>query len=229
MKKALVVTAAALLFAGAANAQKITDESQIVMKNIEMRTSVRQYSREEIKVDEIVEPLMRAAMSAPSAMNRQPWEFMVITDRDLLNKLGEEFKNASYLREAQLAVIVCGNMKQAIEGEGREFWVQDCSAATENLLLAAHGMGLGAVWCGIYPNRERTEQLQQVLSLPEHIVPLNIIPIGMPKEEPKPKDKWQKDKIHFNKYDTAAEKPAVRTAKPKAIKAQAAKKTAKKK
>lgn len=218
MKKALAVTAAALLFTGVAQAQKITEESQIVMKNIETRTSVRQYSGEKIEIDEFVKPLLYAAMSAPSAMNRQPWEFIVIRDRDMLDEMSEEFKNAAHLKTAQFAIIVCGNMKEAIEGEGRGFWVQDCSAATENLLLAAHSMGLGAVWCGIYPSKERTKQLQDFLALPEHIVPLNIIPIGVPEKEQAPKDKWKEEKIHFDKYDTSRDVKMEKTATHKDIK-----------
>ncbi len=91
-------------------------------------------------------------------------------------------------------------MKEAIEGEGREYWVQDCSAATENLLLAAHSMGLGATWCGVYPIKERVEHLTKFLGLPEYIIPLNIVPIGIPQEPSKPKNKWKDEKIHLNKY-----------------------------
>ncbi len=218
MKKTLVLTAVALLSINVAEAQKITEESQIVMKNIETRTSVRQYLEEKIEIDEFIKPLLHAAMSAPSAMNRQPWEFIVIREREMLDKMGGEFKNASYLKTAQFAIIVCGNMKEAIEGEGRDFWVQDCSAATENLLLAAHSMGFGAVWCGIYPSKERTEQLRNFLSLPEHIIPLNIIPIGIPEKEQKPKDKWKDEKIHFDKYNASDDKNQSKTAIQKDIK-----------
>lgn len=201
MKKTITLIAAAILSGGMAASQEVSEHSKQVMENIFTRSSVREFVEgEKIKVDEYIEPLLRAGMSAPSAMNRQPWEFIVITDRKRLASMGEEFKNASYLKSAQFAIVVCGNLKEAIEGEGKEYWVQDCSAATENILLAAHSMGLGAVWCGIYPIEERTKALQSFLSLPEHIIPLNIIPVGVPVKKQEPKDKWNKDKIHWEKF-----------------------------
>lgn len=199
MKKTFVLFAAALLGLTSLNAQEITKGSQLVLENIATRASERVFSDEPIKIDAVIEPLLRSAMAAPSAMNRQPWEFVVVTDRELLKQIAEQTKK-DVVSRAQFAIIVCGNMKEAIEGEGREYWVQDCSAATENLLLAAHSMGLGAVWCGIYPIRERVEPLQKLLELPEYIIPLNIVPIGIVKEPAKPKDKWKKEKIHWDKY-----------------------------
>lgn len=171
-----------------------------LMKVIKTRASVRQFADKPIEVEKVSQMLLDAAMSAPTAMNKQPWEFIVITDPEIMKRMAKEFKNASALSTAQLAIIVCGNMKEAIEGEGREFWVQDCSAATENLLLMAHAMGLGAVWCGIYPSKERTELLQKFLNLPENIIPMNIIPIGVPADVVAPKEKFKKEKIHWNKF-----------------------------
>lgn len=171
-----------------------------LMKVIKTRASVRQFADNPIEVEKVSHMLLDAAMAAPTAMNKQPWEFIVISDPEIMKRMGKEFKNASALSTAQLAIIVCGNMKEAIEGESREFWVQDCSAATENLLLMAHSMGLGAVWCGIYPSKERTELLQKFLNLPENIVPLNIIPIGVPADNVAPKEKFKKEKIHWNKF-----------------------------
>jgi nitroreductase len=169
------------------------------LETIYKRTSIRSYSSEKVEKDAIL-TLLRAGMSAPSAVNKQPWAFMVIDNRDLMEKIGDEFKNAGMIKKASCAIIVCGDLKLALEGVAQEFWVQDCSAATQNILLAAHSMGLGAVWCGVYPNPERVEALKALLSLPEHIVPLNIIPIGVREKEQEPKDKWKEDRIHWNKW-----------------------------
>ena len=169
------------------------------LETIFNRTSIRSYSDQKVEKDQIM-TLLKAGMSAPSAVNKQPWEFIVIDDKDLMGKIGDEFKNAGMVKKASCAIIVCGDLKLALEGVAQEFWVQDCSAATQNILLAAHSMGLGAVWCGVYPNPERVEALKNLLSLPDDIVPLNIIPIGVREKEQEPKDKWKEDKIHWNKW-----------------------------
>ncbi len=200
MKKAFVIMAVALLCASQAIAQRETEGSSMVTKNIATRASVRSFINKPVKIDQVIEPILRSAMAAPSAMNKQPWEFIVITDRAMLKKLGAEFKNAGFAAQSQFTIIVCGNLKEAIEGEAAEFWVQDCSAATENMLLAIHSMGLGATWCGVYPSQERVEHLRDFLQLPEHIVPLNIVPVGIPEKAAEPKDKWNPNKIHWGKY-----------------------------
>ena len=169
------------------------------LETIFNRTSIRSYSDQKVEKDQIM-TLLKAGMSAPSAVNKQPWEFIVIDDKDLMGKIGDEFKNAGMVKKASCAIIVCGDMNLTLGGDVQEFWVQDCSAATENILLAAHSLGLGAVWCGVYPNKERAENLKNLLSLPEHIVPLNIIPIGVREKEQEPKDKWKEEKIHWNKW-----------------------------
>lgn len=169
------------------------------LETIFNRTSIRSYSDQKVEKDQIM-TLLKAGMSAPSAVNKQPWEFIVIDDKDLMGKIGDEFKNAGMVKKASCAIIVCGDLKLALEGVAQEFWVQDCSAATQNILLAAHSMGLGAVWCGVYPNSERVEALKNLLSLPDNIVPLNIIPIGVREKEQEPKDKWKEDRIHWNKW-----------------------------
>ncbi len=171
---------------------------QAVIENIMTRVSVRQFTGEKIS-DEQVESLLRCALAAPSAMNKQPWEFMVISDEEMLGLLGETFPYSRCGNGAAIAVIPCGNLERAINGM-EDFWINDVSAATENLLLAAHAMGLGAVWTGVHPNAERVKQLQDILNLPEHIVPLCIVPVGVPDEQPEVKDKWDASRIHYNTF-----------------------------
>ncbi|MBR5254513.1 MAG: nitroreductase family protein [Bacteroidales bacterium] len=194
--KTFLLIFALILISGTSIAQTETNPS---LENIFNRTSIRAYSDKEVEKDAIM-TLLRAGMSAPSAVNKQPWAFIVIDNKELKEKIGEEFKNAGMIKKASCAIIVCGDMNLALEGQAREFWVQDCSAATENILLAAHSIGLGAVWCGVYPNTERVKVLQDILSLPEHIIPLNIIPIGVREKEQEPKDKWKEERIHWNKW-----------------------------
>ena len=121
------------------------------INTIMARTSVRSFTSQIIE-EEKVEQLLRAGMAAPTAMNCQPWEFVVINDRKLLDQLCDSLPSAKMLKEAQLAIIVCGNMQKALEGDMQSLWVQDASAASENILLAAHALGLGAVWTGVYPS-----------------------------------------------------------------------------
>lgn len=176
-----------------------TSAGPITIETIMTRTSVRAYSDRPVS-EATVDTLLRAAMAAPTARNAQPWQFVVITDRAKLDSIAADNQNIKMAAEAPLAIAVCGDMSKAIEGHGQDYWIQDCSAATENLLLAAHAMGLGAVWCGIYPIHERVAFVSSLLSLPDHIIPLNIIPIGYPKAAGTPKEKFDSLNIHYNNY-----------------------------
>jgi nitroreductase len=179
--------------------QGTTNSSEMVLKNIYTRTSVRSYDERVIEKEKI-EQLLRAAMSAPTAMNKQPWAFIVVDDKAVLNQFADSLPHAKMAAEAPLAIVVCGDLSKVLEGEASTYWIQDASAATENILLAANGVGLGAVWTGVYPNQRRVDAVKAILNLPENIIPLNVIPIGYPKGPQAPKDKWNTSNIHYNKW-----------------------------
>lgn len=147
--------------------------------------------------EEDLKDLLKAAMAAPSAHNKQPWEFIVVRDRQLLTEITRFHPYSKMLNEAPLAVIVCGNLKKE-ESEG--YWVQACSAATENILLAAQDKGLGAVWLGVYPNEDRVKDIRKIFDIPGHAVPLNVIAVGHPAEKKEPSDRYDEDRVHLNKW-----------------------------
>ena len=163
---------------------------------IATRTSVRAYRDCPVGAD-TVELLLRAAMAAPSAVNRQPWAFVVVDDRELLRELSGALPFAKMAAHAPLAVVVCGDLSRN-PGASGDWWVMDASAASENLLLAAHALGLGAVWTGVYPRDERVEAVRRVLGLPADVVPLNLIPVGYPADNPAPKQKWNPANVRYN-------------------------------
>lgn len=172
------------------------------IENMITRTSVRAYEAKAVE-DAKVEQMLRAAMSAPTAINKQPWDFVIVDDPAKLKELADSLPNAKMAAGAPLAIVVCGNMQKAIEGEGCDNWIADASAATENLLLAAHSLGLGAVWTGVYPSAHRVDVIRDVLELPGYVVPLSLVPIGYPAENPQPKDKWKPENVHRNGWSAA--------------------------
>lgn len=174
------------------------DATQAVIENIMTRTSIRQFTDQPVAKDTL-DLLVKAGMAAPTAMNKQPWAFIVITDKEMLNALNE-VKPWFNLKTATAAIVVCGDLSKEEKDWSAEYWVQDCSAATENILLAAHAYGLGAVWCGVYPNPEILPAVTKLLGTPEHIVPLNVITLGYPAENPEPKDKFNTESIHYQKW-----------------------------
>ena len=141
--------------------------------------------------------LLHAAMSGPSACNKRPWEFYVVTNEDKL----KELRSASMFTKmsAKLAIIVCGNLENALPKQMAEYWIQDCSAASENILLRVADFGLGAVWCGIYPQQRAQEKVKKILEIPEKQIPLNIIFIGHPNENPEARDQYDETKVHYIK------------------------------
>ena len=188
----------ALMLLGATMTKAATDgEGNEALNCIMTRTSIRQYQDRPVE-QEKVEQLLRAAMAAPTAVNKQPWHFYVLNTKEAINRLADASqRGGDMVRSAALVVVVCGDMDKALEGKAREYWIQDTSAATENLLLAAHALGLGAVWTGVYPMKERVEMTTKVLNLPENLVPLCTILIGYPAESPTPKDKWKPENVTY--------------------------------
>ena len=179
-------------------AANTADNSQAAIENIMTRTSIRQYKDQPVEQEKI-DIMLKAAMAAPTAVNLQPWHFIVINDKNTIKLLsGQQPTNAP------LMIAVCGDTDKTTmpDGNGKlpDFWVQDVSAATENLLLAAHAQGLGAVWTGVYPVMERVAEVANVLNCPENIIPLAVVRIGYPDESPKPKDKFKQENISYNKF-----------------------------
>ena len=166
-----------------------------ILQTIMTRTSVRAFLDRTVS-DETIELLLKAAMAAPSAKNSQPWSFVVIRDRPLLEKLGDSLPNAKMTATAPAAVVICGTLDKALPGEAREYWIQDAAAATENFLLAAHALGLGAVWTGVHPISERIRILKDVLRLPAGVEPFCLIPFGWPAVPAAVKDKWDPSAVH---------------------------------
>ena len=195
MKKLFTLALAAMLFAACAKQSNVMENTAI--QNIMTRVSVRDFTGEKISADQI-DTLLRAAMAAPSALNKQPWAFIVITDETLIAQLGEALPYSRCSNHPACAILPCGDLSKTIEGEMAAFWINDVSAATENLLLAAHAMGLGAVWTGLHPDMTRVALVQEILGLPEHILPLCVVPVGVPAEQPAIKDKFLPENIHYN-------------------------------
>ena len=160
------------------------------------RRSVRKFKEDKIN-DEIINELLIAGMSGPSACNRRPCEFYVVSNEEKLN----EVKKASLFSRfnAPLAIVVCGNLSKALPLKLSSYWIQDCSAATENILLRAVDLGLGACWCGAHPQERVEENLRKCLNLDKNIIPLNIIFIGYPNESPEARHQYDENKVHFIK------------------------------
>ncbi len=202
MKKAILCLMAMMGAMTVSAQQKVENrDAQAAISNIMTRTSIRQYTNEPVtKAD--IETMLRAGMAAPTAVNKQPWHFVAVTDKA---KLAELAGRRNMIKQAGVAIVVCGNMDKALQGPAQAFWVQDCSAATENILLAANALGLGAVWTGCYPMDDRVAEVSKVLKLPETIVPLCVIAIGHPAEQPTPKDKWKPENVSYNEFGGKAE------------------------
>ncbi len=167
------------------------------MDYILSRRSIRKYTREPV-ADELVEYLLHAAMSAPSARNEQPWHFIVVRDHDTMDRVMEFHPFAQMLPEAQAAIIICAD--PSLNQSEYDQTPEDCSAAAENILLAAHSKGLGAVWLGIYPRPERMQGLRRLFGIPEAITPFAMIPLGYPAESKNPADRYKSERVHIERW-----------------------------
>lgn len=166
------------------------------IRNLLERRSIRKYTDQTI-ASEIVNRLLEAGMHAPTARNLQPWHFVVVDERQIIDQLAVAHPYAKMLKQASLAILVCGDRNiQEMDG----YIIQDCSAATQNIMLAAHAHGLGSVWLGMYPREERMEKVGKLLSIPDHILPVALISIGYPDEHKDAPDRFKTDRIHFNKF-----------------------------
>ena len=171
-------------------------EQQSALDNIFARKSVRSYTDEPISPEQ-VETILKAAMAAPSGMNMQPWRFVVVTDQKVKDKLAVGFNKM--IAKAPVVIIICGKTTNKL-GAPNKNWTADCAASTENLLLAVEALGLGAVWTACYPYEDRMNPTVEALGLPENISPYCIVPIGHPAGNDKPKDKWNPENIHYEKW-----------------------------
>jgi len=166
------------------------------MTTLYSRRSIRLYNAKSVPGN-VVQDILRAAMCAPSAGNERPWHFIVLTDRALLDEIPKIHPFAAMLKQAQTAILVCGDV--ALE-KYKGYWALDCAAASQNILLAAHAKGLGAVWCGVYPTEDRVMNLKKLLNLPEHIVPFSLIPLGFPAEVKEPVERFDGSRVHDNRW-----------------------------
>jgi nitroreductase len=165
---------------------------------IHTRRSIRRYADRPVP-DALVKRVLRAAMAAPSACNQQPWEFVIIDNLDMVREIANANPAALALETAPMAIAVCGNLKRELP-LAKDFWVQDCSAAIQNLLLAAWAGGLGTVWLGGYPLPHLVEMVKDVLELPDHVIPLAVVALGYPAEDKQPVDRFDPVRIHRNRW-----------------------------
>ena len=175
------------------NEKQIT-KKEAALSAIYNRKSVRSFIKDRPVSDEDVQALIKAGMSAPSGKDTRPWEFVIINDRAILDKMAEELPTAKMLSQAPMAIVVCGDTIRS------SYWYLDCSAATENILLAAEAMELGGVWTAAYPYRDRMATVIKHTNMPAQVLPLAVIPIGYPMGNHSLKDKYDEKKIHMNKW-----------------------------
>lgn len=198
----IVLLAAAVVilsvrFIAASKDNKVDESGEnAAIENIMTRSSVRSYTDRAISKDTI-EKILRAGMASPTAADKRPWAFMVIEEGEKKQELADSLPYAKMADQAPLLIVVCGDMEKALEGEGRDFWIQDCSAVTENVLLAAHALGLGAVWTGVHPAADRERTIRNVLQLPDNLIPLSLVCIGYPAAPATPKDKWDPSVVKY--------------------------------
>lgn len=180
--------------------EKIPEEisNNPAYQNILTRVSVRRFTDESVS-DEQLTAILHAAMAAPSGVNKQPWEFIVVEDHELLKQLADVLPYAKMTANAAAAIVICANKERMLSGVDDNLWEQDCSAASENILLAAHAIGLGGVWTCLYPHQERIDSVKKILNIGDNLIPFNLIPVGHPATDHAPMDKWHPERVHFNR------------------------------
>ena len=164
------------------------------LKDLFSRRSVRVYRQQDV-ADDLVRDLLEAAMAAPSAVAKDPWAFVVVRNRNMLAKIAAGLPNGTMLRDAALGIVVCGDLQRAHDRQ-LSYLLQDCSAAIENLLLAASALGLGACWLGVHPREERVQHIRSLLNIPDPVIPVAAIAIGWPAESPAPRTRYREDAVH---------------------------------
>lgn len=212
MKKSLLfLTATAMMFAACCNKQETTptNTADVVMQNILNRKSVRSYTGEAIP-DSVMENLLRAAQAAPSAVDRRPWQMVVMTDKEQYATVFEGNHNMQKFMESGAVIILCAdttftaptrdNPDGPAVTQVNPMWRDDLGAVTENLLLAAEAYGLGACWTACYPYPDRMDPVKKALQLPATVVPYAVVPVGYPSTENTPKDKWDPARVHYNRW-----------------------------
>jgi nitroreductase len=182
-----------------------------VISTIFKRRSIRKYIDKEVENLKIT-LLLKSAMAAPTAANRQPWEFIVVTDKEKLNELRSALREGQY--NAPVAIVVCGNMDLAFSNKSKEIWTQDCSAAIENMLIAAVSLELGSVWIGLYPELNKCKPVCKALNIPDHVIPMSVVYFGYPDELKEPRTQYNDKRIYWQEYESERKHKA----RPKNIK-----------
>lgn len=162
------------------------------------RRSVRRYSDEPVS-EQLVQDLLEAGMAAPSACCKDPWRIVVVRQRDRLRELAQGLPHGGMLEDAALGLIVCGDMREAHDGQ-LSYLLQDCSACIENILLAASMLGLGACWLGVHPREDRIDHLRRLLRIPEQIIPVSAIAVGRPAEQKEPRTRFDAAHVHYEQW-----------------------------
>ena len=162
------------------------------------RRSIRRYQDRAIEPEK-VDALLRAAMAAPSAVAKDPWRFVVLQDQAVLKRVSEGLRNGKFLADAALGIVVCGDLAAAHDRQ-ESYMLQDCSAAIENILLAAHALGLGACWLGVHPRPTRVAFMREALRIPESITPISGISIGYPAETKESRTRYDASRVHYDKW-----------------------------
>lgn len=207
MKKILVTFILISMLAPCSFAQK--KDTKAVLNNIHQRKSVRTYSDKKVS-DEVVTELLKAAMAAPTGMNVQPWYFVVLRDTSQYDRIFESNGNMRMFKESSVVIVLCAdttvtrsprnNPNAPAVTTSNAIWRDDMGACTENLLLAAEAYGLGACWTACYPFPDRMNSIKKHLNLPANVVPYSVVPIGYPRLDEKPKDKWKPGKVHYGRW-----------------------------